>query len=110
MKQLEYDNNEASIIINKMIKLYRAKGISDLAKKINMAQPTLSKWRINNSTELLKKKCKELGIYDDIFNVKYDIELRILVNAQLNAAAVLNKTEEAKKKIRDILHDITRPD
>lgn len=45
---------------------YRVKTITELATKINVGQPAISKWKNDNSYKLVLKKCKELGIYKDI--------------------------------------------
>lgn len=60
--------NEASKIINKLMEYYNLHTISELAQAIKIGQPAISKWKNNNSINAIKKKCRELGIYDKIFD------------------------------------------
>lgn len=39
----------------------------ELAAKLDISQPAISKWKKNNSVIAIKKKCKELNIYNEIF-------------------------------------------
>ena len=59
-------------ILNKMMEYYNVHTISDLSLKIGIGQPAISKWKINNSINTVKKKCIELGIYDEIFG-KFEV-------------------------------------
>lgn len=47
----------------------------ELATKLDISQPAISKWKKNNSIVAIKKRCRELGIYNDIFG---DIDNKIL--------------------------------
>jgi len=60
--------NEASKIINKLMEYYNLHTISELAQAIKIGQPAISKWKNNNSINAIKKKCRELGIYDKVFD------------------------------------------
>jgi len=54
--------------LDRLFSFYRVRTLSNLAEKMGVAQPTLSKWKHANSFSLLEKKCKELGIYEEIFS------------------------------------------
>ena len=41
--------------------------MADLAMHISVSQQTISKWKQRNSVNAIKKKCIELGIYNEIF-------------------------------------------
>ena len=58
----------ATMIINKLMEYYNVQTISELAEIIKIGQPAISKWKNNNSINPIKKKCKELGIYNEIFD------------------------------------------
>ncbi len=54
-------------IFDSLFDYYNVSTISQLAQKMNIGQPSVSKWKKNNSITAIKKKCRELGIYADIF-------------------------------------------
>lgn len=59
--------NKAEILIDKLMSYYGVFTISELAQQMDIGQPAISKWKINNSIHAIKKKCRELGIYNEIF-------------------------------------------
>ncbi len=59
-------------VFDTLFSYYNVSTFSDLAKKMEIGQSAISKWKKNNSIDALKKKCRELGIYNDIF-VKTEI-------------------------------------
>lgn len=69
--------NEINAIFDRLHSFYGVSSISDLAIKMNTTQPTISNWKSRNSITAIKKRCRELGIYDNIFdniNITYNIE------------------------------------
>lgn len=59
---------EINDIIDKLFDYFNVYSIQDLALKMNVSQPTVSKWKTRNSINAIKKKCRELGIYNEIFS------------------------------------------
>jgi len=57
----------ATFFINKLFDYYNVYTISGLADKIGIKQPIISGWKLRNSINPIKKKCRELGIYKEIF-------------------------------------------
>ncbi|RXK06982.1 hypothetical protein [Halarcobacter bivalviorum] len=57
----------AEELIKKLMTYYNVFSMHELAKKIGISQPAITKWKKNNSINAIKKKCRELGIYNDIF-------------------------------------------
>ncbi len=53
--------------IEKLFEYFDVHTISELALKINVQQPVISGWKARNSINPIKKKCRELGIYNEIF-------------------------------------------
>jgi hypothetical protein len=51
----------------KMMNYYNVSTIKDLAAAIDTQPSTVSNWNQRKSVSALKKKCRELGIYQDIF-------------------------------------------
>ena len=56
-----------SYVFEKLFNYFNVSTIRDLSKKLNMSESTVSKWRQRNSINAIKKKCRELEIYDEIF-------------------------------------------
>ena len=70
---------------NKMLDFYNVSTIKELSKITNIGASTISNWKQRQSITALKKKCRELGIYNEIFvindftsspgyNYDYDLE------------------------------------
>lgn len=78
----------AEELINKLMVYYNIETITELSTKLNVSQPTISKWKKNNSYNTILKKCKKLNIleYIDIDVNKYEdivinsIKYRIIQN------------------------------
>lgn len=54
-------------ILDNLFNHFDVGSISELADKMEVSQPTVSKWKARNSISAIKKKCRELGIYNEIF-------------------------------------------
>ena len=57
----------ADFYIEKLLNHYNVSTISELAKILDTKQTSISSWRARNSVNAIKKKCRELGIYNEIF-------------------------------------------
>ena len=58
---------EINEIIDKLFDYFNVSSIQDLSQKMNVSQPTISKWKNWNAISAVKKRCRELGIYNEIF-------------------------------------------
>ena len=54
-------------IFERLFNYFQTSTIRELSEKINMSESTVSKWRQRESVNAIKKKCRELGIYNEIF-------------------------------------------
>ncbi len=54
-------------ILEKLFEYYKAANAAELSERINTSQKTISNWKVRNSISAIKKKCRELGIYNEIF-------------------------------------------
>ena len=70
---------EINEIIDKLFDYFNVSSIQDLSQKMNVSQPTVSKWRQRESINAIKKKCRELGIYNEIFG---DLKLSLSENSK----------------------------
>ena len=73
----------AKELIENIMEYYQVHTLSDLSKKMGIGQPAISKWKSNNSINTIKKKCRELGIYNEIFG---DINTQTIINNNGQAA------------------------
>ena len=72
----------------KLFNFYNVSTIKELSEKIGISASTISAWNQRKSISALKKACRELKIYNDIFG---NIDNKIL--------ETLNKQEEIKNSI-----------
>lgn len=60
--------SEFEFYFEKMMNFYNSATIKQLANAVNTLPSTVSNWHQRKSISAIKKKCRELGIYDEIFN------------------------------------------
>lgn len=77
--------NEAEILIDNLLSYYNVSTYSDLALKIDTTQANISSWKIRNSINAIKNKCKELGIYNEIFG---DFNSNIQMNNNVSGGQI----------------------
>ena len=53
--------------LERLYSFYNVANATELSKKINTSKKTISTWKIRNSINALKKKCKGIGIYKERF-------------------------------------------
>ena len=70
-------------IFERLFNYFQASTIRELSEKINMSESTVSKWRQRESVNAIKKKCRELGIYNEIFG-----DLNSKINVNINSGQV----------------------
>lgn len=59
--------NEIELIFDKLYSYFSVATITELAQKLDMSQPAVTNWLRRNSISAIKKRCRELGIYNEIF-------------------------------------------
>jgi len=92
------------IILDELMSHYDVFRISDLADKMGVSQQTVSAWKSRNSINAIKKKCRELGIFNEIFhnfNIQSIQSIRASQVAQ-NVQGSQNSTNEDVCKDIDI--------
>ena len=58
---------DSEAIIFKLLSYFQLDNNQELALKLGTTPQTISNWKTRNSISPLKKKCRELGIYNEIF-------------------------------------------
>ena len=88
---------------DKIFNFYNVSSIKDLSEVINTSASTKSNWKQRNSITALKKKCRELGIYDEIFG---DLNSNTTINQGNNSrAAGKNYIESGHSNEKEINFD-----
>lgn len=103
----------AEFLINKLMEYYNLTTISELSEKIKIGQPAISKWKNKNSITPIKKKCQELGIYDEIFKdtqenskkteLGNNCDLSKYFTALQSVAIATNKENELLTDIKELI-------
>lgn len=79
-------------IFERLFNYFQTSTIRELSEKINMSESTVSKWRQRESVNAIKKKCRELGIYNEIFG---DLNS----NSIINIASEVNQAIKGKNEV-----------
>lgn len=82
-------NFTAEDYIFKLLDFFDVKDFLELSQKLGVAQQTVSNWKTRNSINAIKKKCRELGIYQEIFN-SADSHINNFQNSKISGAGVDN--------------------
>ena len=72
----------AEFLIEKLLNFYKVSNVAQLSTKIKTSQKTISNWKIRNSINAIKKKCRELGIYNEIFGDSFTTFSQTGANSQ----------------------------
>ncbi len=57
---------------DKIFNFYNVSSIKELSEVINTGASTISNWKQRGSITALKKRCRELGIYNEIFGDSFN--------------------------------------
>lgn len=80
----------ADIFIQKMMGYFNVFTLNELAEKIGISQQAISGWKKKNAILAIKKRCRELGIYNEIFGD---------LNKIINIASEVNQTAKEKNEV-----------
>lgn len=80
-------------ILEILFQYYNVASVAELSLKINTSQKTISNWKVRNSVNAIKKKCRELGIYNEIFG-----DLNSNINNYQNSTNVVGQDFSNKSK------------
>lgn len=96
-------NLNADTLIDLLFIHFNVTTMADLAIHISVSQQTISKWKQRNSVNAIKKKCIELGIYNEIFG---DLNSNTTINQGNNSrAAGKNYIESGHSNEKEINFD-----
>lgn len=86
---------EINEIIDKLFDYFNVSSIQDLSQKMNVSQPTISKWKNRNAISAVKKRCRELGIYNEIFGDLNSNGINVNTNSGQAAGTVQGNMEQS---------------
>ena len=88
-------NFSADRLIDLLFIHFNVTTMADLAIHIDVSQQTISKWKQRNSINAIKKKCIELGIYNEIFgDFNHNSNIKINTNSGQIAGTVHGNQEQ----------------
>lgn len=108
----------AEDLVDKLSKFFNVKSNIDLADKMNSTPQTITNWKTRNSINGIKKKCRELGIYSEIFgdSKKQENTNDSLINTEIidndlskyftalqSVAIATNKEDELIEDIKNLM-------
>lgn len=83
---------------DKIFNFYNVSSIKELSEVINTGASTISNWKQRNSITALKKKCRELGIYNEIFG-DLNTNINHFQNSNINKAFDLSSNSHSQDSI-----------
>jgi hypothetical protein len=95
-------------LIEKLFAYYRVSNVSELSRVIDSSQAVISNWKIRNSINAIKKKCRELGIYNEIFGDSSSVSI-VQGNGGRAAAGVYNEGAKTSESQQSQLNELTMP-
>ena len=91
---------DINTVFDRLFDYYCIKSLQELALKLGVSQPAISQWKTRNAISAVKKRCRELGIYNEIFG-DLTHSNRISVNnntGQLASTVQGNQTQNLNQK------------
>ncbi|WP_066159575.1 hypothetical protein [Aliarcobacter skirrowii] len=88
---------------DKILDFYNVSTIKELSLAIDTGASTISNWRQRNSITALKKRCRELGIYKEIFG-DFHLNNNVQTIDQISAGnnSQFNYGNQINNKITDV--------
>ncbi len=101
--------NNFTYFYDKLLNFYNVNSLKDLSEITNIPISTISSIKQRSSITGLKKKCRELGIYNEIFgDLNADIQQITTISGGQNAQNVHgNQMRDLNNKFPDIDDDVT---
>ena len=88
----------AEDLIYKLYSFFDVKNNLDLANKLETTSQTISNWKSRNSVNAIKKKCRELSIYNEIFG-DLNTNINHFQNSNINKAFDLSSNSHSQDSI-----------
>ena len=63
---------DINTVFDRLFDYYCINSLQELALKLGVSQPAISQWKTRNAISAVKKRCRELGIYNEIFGDSFN--------------------------------------
>lgn len=94
--------NSIEILLDRLMSYYKVSTISDLATQMKISQQTISAWKSRGSINAIKKRCRELGIFDEIFQDLNFQNVQSVSGGQVANVVNGNQKSESESMHKDI--------
>lgn len=72
--------NEAEFYIIRLFSYFKVSNATQLSTLINATPQAIANWKTRNSVASIRRKCQELGIYNQIFDVQFNPSMYTIGN------------------------------
>ena len=79
----------ATVLLERITKHFNVYSMNELSEKLETSKDAIYKWKKRNSIKPIKIKCKELGIYDQIFIRNEQINNEKII--EVNVSQIIEK-------------------
>jgi len=92
--------DDVEIILEKLFEYYKVSSAAELSSKIDVHQKTISNWKTRNALSAVKKKCRELGIYNEIFGDIANVKITQGANSRAGGRDFIEHS--SKENLQDV--------
>ncbi len=89
---------DINTVFDRLFDYYCINSLQELALKLGVSQPAISQWKTRNAISAVKKRCRELGIYNEIFG-DLNSNINNFQNSNINKAFDLSSNSHSQDSI-----------
>ena len=102
---------DINTVFDRLFDYYCINSLQELALKLGVSQPAISQWKTRNAISAVKKRCRELGIYNEIFGDSFNTFTQTGANSQQiqnqnnsgDGSGAFNNSNDSKAQIDNSL-------
>lgn len=96
---------DINTVFDRLFDYYCINSLQELALKLGVSQPAISQWKTRNAISAVKKRCRELGIYNEIFG-DLNSNINNFQNSNINKAFDLSSNSHSQDSINIVNNPI----
>ena len=89
---------DINTVFDRLFDYYCINSLQELGLKLGVSQPAISQWKTRNAISAVKKRCRELGIYNEIFG-DLNSNINNFQNSNINKAFDLSSNSHSQDSI-----------